>query len=73
MSEAQKQDDVAKNWRVRFALPDGYMTFTDIGARDGSPMTGAAAWDWAQREVRESKGKYLRVHHIYSIDGELTP
>jgi hypothetical protein len=65
-----KRDDVASRWRVRFALPNGYFTFADIGAENGSPITKATAWAWGQREVRESKGGYSGVSSVYSIDHE---
>ena len=61
---------VASRWRVRFALPDGYFTFADIGTANGSPITKATALAWGQREVRESKGRYTGVSSVYSIDHE---
>ena len=70
MNDTNKRDDVAGKWRVRFALPDGYFTFTDIGAESGAPITKATAWAWAQREVRDSDGRYLDVSSVYSIDNE---
>ncbi len=65
-----KRDDVASRWRVRFALPDGYFTFVDVGAPNGSPLTKATVWHWGEGEVRGSKGKYLGVSSVYSIDHE---
>lgn len=65
-----KRDDVASRWRVRFALPDGYFTFVDVGAPNGSPLTKTTVWSWGEGEVRESKGKYLGVSSVYSIDHE---
>lgn len=62
--------DIAHNWRVRFALPDGYYTFVDIGSSTGLPIPKAAALAWGSQEVRKNPARYSSVASVYSIDDE---
>jgi hypothetical protein len=66
--EKKSADDVARGWRVRFSLPDGYFTFVDVGSSFGSPISKATVWRWAESEVANSKGEYIGIAHVYSID-----
>lgn len=62
--------DIAHSWRVRFALPDGFYTFTDIRSTSGLPMPKAAACAWGLQEVAKNPKLYASVASVYSIDHE---
>lgn len=63
--------EVAHNWRVRFQMPDGYYTFTDIGSTSGLPMSKAATLAWGANEVCKNPYRYSNVASVYSIDHEV--
>jgi hypothetical protein len=66
----QPEHDLAHRWRVRFALQDGYYTFTDIGSASGLPIPKAAASAWGLEELRKNPERYSSVASVYSIDHE---
>lgn len=62
--------EIAYSWRVRFQLPDGAFTFVDISGREHTPISKKTAEAWGADEVAKSKGGYVRVAAVYSIDQE---
>jgi hypothetical protein len=62
--------DIAFRWRVRFKLSDGAFTFVDISGPEGTPISRKSAETWGAEEVAKSKGGYVAVAAIYSIDHE---